>query len=113
MISGNGNNNLTLNLDTNAAGLQVQSCVSDQFGNFTCSTSPGGIVNVNWQTTSLFNNSITAQNQETFGLFTIHFNMQSDNSSALAQVNAFGTQYTDSGSQLGTAHQGSVSVTKP
>ena len=29
MISGNQNNNLTLNLDTNAAGLQVQYCVTD------------------------------------------------------------------------------------
>ncbi len=113
MISGNQNNNLTLNLDTNAAGLQVQYCVADQNFNFTCTPFPGGVITVNWQTTGLFNNHIVQQQQNTFGPTTVHVNAQSDVSSATAQSNAFGTQFLDPFAQLGTAHNGTVSITHP
>lgn len=113
MISGNENNNLTLDLDTNAAGLQVQECVADQNFNFTCTPFSGGVITVNWQATSLFTNHIVQQNQNTFGPVTVHNNSQSDVSSATAQSNAFGTQFVDPFAQLGNTHQGTVEITKP
>ena len=113
MLSGNGNNNLTLNLDTNAAGLQVQYCVTDQNYNTTCTPYSGGMITVNWRTTSLYSNHTVQQGDNTLGTVTVHFNTQSDVSSATAQSNAFGTQFSDSFAQFGTAHQGTVSITKP
>lgn len=113
MVSGNGNNNLTLNLDTNAAGFQFQYCVTDQNYNTTCTPYSGGVMTVNWQTTSLYSNHIVQQGDDTLGTSTVHFNTQSDVSSASAQSNIFGTQFSDSFAQFGTAHQGSVSITKP
>jgi len=68
---------------------------------------------VNWQTTSLYSNHIVQQGDDTLGTSTVHFNTQSDVSSATAQSNIFGTQFSDSFAQFGTAHQGSVSITKP
>jgi hypothetical protein len=112
MVSGNGNNNLTLNLDTNAAGLQVQYCVTDQNYNTTCSPFSGGVITVNWQTTALFGQHYTAQNQTKIATLTVHNNTQNDVSSATAQSNAFGTQFSDSFAQLGTAHQGTIEITK-
>lgn len=113
MISGNQNNNLTLNLDTNAAGLQVQYCVADQYYNYTCTPYSGGVITVNWQTTSLFTNHIVQQQQNTYGPNTVHLNAQSDVSSANAQSNAFGTLFSDPFAQLGTSHQGTISITHP
>ncbi len=113
MVSGNGQNNLTLNLDTNAAGLQVQYCVADQYYNYTCTPYTGGVITVNWKTSTLFSNHIVQRQQNTLGPLKVNFNLQSDLSSATAQSNAFGIQFSDSFAQLGTAHQGTVSVTKP
>lgn len=113
MISGNGNNNLILNLDTNAAGLQLQYCVTDQNYNTTCTPYSGGVITANWQTTSLYSNHIVQQGDNTLGTLTVHFDTQSDVSSATAQSNAFGTQFSDSFAQFGTTHQGTVSITKP
>lgn len=113
MISGNGQNNLTLNLDTNAAGLQAQYCVADQYYNYTCTPYSGGLITVNWNTTNLFSQHIADQQQQTYGPYTVHFNTQSDMSSANAQSNAFGEQFSDQFGSLGTSHQGTVSITKP
>lgn len=113
MVSGNGNSSLTLNLDTNAAGLQVTYCVADQSYNYTCTPYSGGVLTVNWQTTSFFSQHIVAQNQQTYGPYTLHTNTQSDMSSATAQSNAFGAQFSDQFASLGTSHQGTVSITKP
>jgi hypothetical protein len=112
MVSGNGNNNLTLNLDTNAAGLQLQYCVTDQNYNTSCTPFSGGVITVNWQTTPLFGQHYTAQNQTRLSTLTVHYNTQNDVSSATAQSNAFGTQFSDSFAQLGTAHQGTIEITK-
>jgi len=113
MISGNQNNNLTLNLDTNSAGLQVQYCVADQYYNYTCTPYSGGVITVNWQTTSRFSNHIVSQQQNTYGPNTVHVNAQSDVSSATAQSDAFGTQFSDPFAQFGTTHQGTISITHP
>ena len=113
MVSGNGNTNLTLNLDTNAAGLQVQYCVTDQNYKTTCTPYSGGVINITWQTTSLFSQHLVQQNDNTIGPLKVHLNLQSDMSSATAQANAFGTQFSDTFAQLGTAHQGTITVTKP
>lgn len=113
MVSGNGNNNLMLNLDTNAAGLQVQYCVTDQNFNTTCAPYSGGVISVNWNTSNMFTNHIVQQDDNTLGPLKVHTNLQSDLSSATAQSNAFGTQFSDAFAQLGTAHQGSITITKP
>ncbi len=89
MVSGNGNSSLTLKLDTNAAGLQVEYCVADQYYNYTCTPYAGGVLTVNWQTTSAFSNHIVQQDQYTFGPMSVHYNLQSDLSSATAQKQCF------------------------
>ncbi len=57
MVSGNGQTSLTLNLDTNTAGLQLQYCVADQFLNYTCSAYAGGMMNVTWTPTKAYSSS--------------------------------------------------------
>ena len=110
MISGTGHSNLALNLDTAAAGLQVQYCVTDQSYNTTCTPYSGGVITVSWQATNLVDNHIAQQNSVTTPAFTQHFNLQSDTTSATAQSNAFGMLFSDQLAQLGTAHQGGVSI---
>ncbi len=114
MVSGNGNTNLTLNLDTNAAGLQVNYCVADQFYNWTCSPYSGGVMTVTWQTTKKYSTSGTGQQTMTFPNFTAHTNFSTSNSSAAVQAAIFGTVYADAGySELGSGHNGGVTITKP
>ncbi|HEY3972478.1 MAG TPA: hypothetical protein VGM18_05705 [Candidatus Sulfotelmatobacter sp.] len=113
MISGNQQNTLTLALDTNAAGLQVQYCVADQYYNYTCNPYQGGTITATFNTTSNYSNHSVEQNQTTFGNFTVHLNLQSDTSSATAQTNAFGTQFVDGNAQFGTSHSGTVEITNP
>jgi hypothetical protein len=113
MISGNQQNSLTLTLDTNAAGLQVQYCVADQYYNYTCNPYQGGTLTTTWNTTSNYSNHQVEQNKTTYGNFTVHLNLQSDTSSATAQTNAFGTQFVDGNAQFGTSHSGTVQITKP
>lgn len=113
MISGNGQNNLTLNLNTNAAGIDVQYCVADQYYNYTCTPYSGGVLTVTWQTTNLYSNHIVQNQSNTYGPFTVKSTQTTDTSSATAQTNAFGTQFTDPGAQLGTGHNGTVEIDHP
>ncbi|SRR6266403_1488210 len=114
MVSGNGNTNLTLTLDTNAAGLQVNYCVADQFYNWTCSPYSGGVMSITWQTTKQYSSSGTGQQTMTFPNFTARTNFNSTTSSAVVQANIFGTVYADAGySELGSGHNGGLTITKP
>jgi hypothetical protein len=111
-VSGNGQNSLTLNLDTNAAGLQLQFCVADQFLNWTCSPYPGGIINVTWSPTRISSQSGTFVNQMTFPTYKIQDTDSGNSSSAVVQASFFGQQYADAGgSQLGSNHAGQIVVT--
>src|SRR5205807_8473609 len=69
MVSGNGQTGLTLNLDTNAAGMVLQYCVADQFLNYTCSPYPGGVMNISWTPTKYFTTTGTVIDQQTSGPF--------------------------------------------
>ena len=112
MVSGNGNTSLTLNLDTNAAGLDVQYCVADAFLNYTCSPFAGGVMNITWTPTKVYNLSGTSINQIAAPGFTVQYNLSGDGSSATVQANVFGQQYADAGySQISTDHVGQLSVT--
>ncbi len=112
MVSGNGQTSLTLNLDTNAAGLQLQYCVADQFLNYTCSPYAGGVMTVTWTPTKSFTSSGTVVDQMTSPTFTLQFNVSGSGSSAVVQANVFGQQYADAGSsQIGTDHVGQISYT--
>jgi hypothetical protein len=113
MISGDGKNSLTLNLNTNAAGMQVQYCVGDQYYNYTCTPYSGGVITVTWQTTNAFSNQYVQQTKNTFGPVTVHLNLYRDVFSATAQSNAFGMQFTDPFAQLGTGHDGTVEIDQP
>ena len=113
MLSGNGKNSLTLNLDTNAAGLQVQYCVADQNFNYTCTPYSGGVITVTWQTTNLFSDHYLQQTKNTLGPVTVHLNLYRDVFSATAQSNAFGIQFTDPFAQLGIGHDGTVEIDHP
>jgi len=113
MITGNGNSSLTLNLDTNAAGLDVQFCVGDQSLNFTCSPFSGGIMDITWTPTKTFSGSGTTVDSGTTGTMTIKTNTNGDFSSAVTQSMVFGQQYTDSGqSQLGNVHAGQITISR-
>jgi hypothetical protein len=112
-VSGNGQTSLTLNLDTNAAGLQLQYCVADQFLNWTCSPYSGGIINVSWTPTRVSSQSGTFVNQIKFPAFTIQDTDSGSSSSAVVQASFFGQQYADAGgSQLGSSHTGQIVVTR-
>ena len=115
MVSGNGQSNLVLNLDTNAAGLDVKYCVIDQNFNHTCTPYAGGVMNVTWQKTGQYTNSNTGINTMTFTNFTVKSNFNSTTSSATAQGTIFGTQYSPGGdlTQLGTGHNGGIEIDKP
>ena len=113
MVSGNGNTSLTLNLDTNAAGLDVQYCVADAFLNFTCSSFAGGAMDITWTPTKTFSGNGTTTDQQTTGTMRIQFNINGSFSSATTQSNVFGQQYTDSGqSQIGNVHSGQIAITQ-
>jgi hypothetical protein len=115
MVSGNGQSNLVLNLDTNAAGLDVEYCVIDQNFNHTCTPYAGGIMNVTWQKTGQYTNTNTGINTMTFTNFTVKTNFRNTTSSATAQGTIFGTQYGPGGdfTQLGTGHNGGIEIDKP
>jgi hypothetical protein len=114
-VSGNGQSNLVLNLDTNAAGLDLEYCVIDQNFNHTCTPYAGGIMNVTWQKTGQYTNTNTGINTMTFTNFTVKTNFRNTTSSATAQGTIFGTQYTPGGDfrQLGTGHNGGIEIDKP
>jgi hypothetical protein len=113
MISGNGQTSLTLNLDTNAAGLGVQYCNVDSFADFYNCAPYAGVMNITWTPTKTFTTSGTVQDKQTSSGFTLQFHITGDDSSAVVQANIFGQQYTDSGqSQIGTEHVGQISFTQ-
>lgn len=112
-VSGNGITSLTLNLDTNAAGLDVQYCVADAFLNYTCNPYAGGVMNITWTPTKTFSGSGTSVDQGTSGTLKIQYHTNGGYSSANTQSDIFGQQYTDTGfSQLGNVHSGQISITK-
>ncbi len=114
MVSGNGITSLTLNLDTNAAGLDAQYCVADAFDNFTCTPFSGGVMNITWTPTKTFSGSGTTVDQGTSGPLKLQFNISGDFSSANTESNIFGQQYLDTGfSQLGNVHSGQIAITQP
>lgn len=114
MVSGNANTSLTLNLDTNAAGMALQYCVADQFLNYTCSPYAGGVMNVSWTPTKFYTSEATTLDQQTSGPFRLQYHVSGSTSSAVVQANIFGQQYADAGySQIGTDHVGQISFTQP
>ena len=114
MVSGNGQTGLTLNLDTNAAGMVLQYCVADQFLNYTCSPYPGGVMNISWTPTKYFTTTGTVIDQQTSGPFRLQYQVSGSSSSAAVQATIFGQQYADAGdSQIGTDHAGQISFTQP
>lgn len=113
MVSGNGQTSLSVNLDTNAAGLDVQYCVYDSFENATCTPYAGGIMNVTWTPTKTYTFHGNVEDQGTSSAFTLDYHVNGDGSSAVATANLFGQQYTDAGeSQIGTDHVGQISFTQ-
>lgn len=113
MVSGNGITSLTLNLDTNAAGLNVQFCVADQSLNFTCSPFAGGTMDISWTPTKSFSGSGTTEDSGTSGTMTIKSHTSGDFSSAVTQSTVFGQQYADTGqSQIGNVHAGQITITR-
>jgi hypothetical protein len=114
MVSGNGQTSLTLNLDTNAAGMALQYCVADQFLNYTCTPYAGGVMNVSWTPTKYYTSKGTVVDQQTSGSFRLQYQVSGSTSSALVQATVFGQQYADAGnSQIGTDHVGQISFTQP
>lgn len=113
MVSGDGRTDLTLDLDTEAAGLSVNYCVADAAGNFTCSPYSGGVLKISWKTTRQFSSSYSGQSQSKYANFTAHSNYHQEMSSATVTANILGTQFSDAGSQLGRGHDGGVLITKP
>ena len=112
-VSGNGQTSLTLSLDTNAAGLQLQYCVADQFLDWTCGPYSGGVITATWTPTRISSQSGTFVDQLTFPTYKIQYTDNGASSSALVQANFFGQQYADAGgSQLGSNHSGQIVVTK-
>lgn len=113
MVSGNGQTSLALNLDTNAAGLDVQYCNVDSFGDFINCVPYAGVMNITWTPTKTYSVSGTVQDKQTSNGFTLQFHINGDTSSAVVQSTIFGQQYTDSGqSQIGTEHSGQISFTQ-
>jgi hypothetical protein len=113
MVSGNGQTSLSLNLDTNAAGLQLQYCVADAFLNYTCTPYAGGIITVTWTPTKTYTESGTTQSNSSSPTYSSQYHVNGDTSSATVQATYFGQQYTDDGSQIGSDHVGTISVTTP
>jgi hypothetical protein len=113
MVSGDGHNRLTLKLDTEAAGMPVNYCVVEVSGNYSCSPYSGGVIDISWTVTRQFSTKATGQYSNTYANFTAHNTYRSEMSSATVQANIFGTQYSDAGSELGTGHEGGVTITKP
>ncbi|HEY3972479.1 MAG TPA: hypothetical protein VGM18_05710 [Candidatus Sulfotelmatobacter sp.] len=113
MVSGNGQTSLGLNLDTNAAGLQLQYCVADAFLNYTCNPYAGGVITVTWTPTKTYSESGTTESNSTSATYSSQYHVSGDTSSATVQATYFGQQYTDDGSQIGSDHVGTISVTTP
>lgn len=113
MVTGNGHTNLTLELDTETAGLEVSDCVIGPSGTSACAPYSGGLIKISWASTRQFTSSYSGQSQSKYTNFSAHANYHQEMSSATVTANIMGTQYSDAGSQLGNGHDGELIMTKP
>jgi hypothetical protein len=113
-VSGNGQNQVMLSVDTGQISGYVNTiCTSDPITlNGSCVSAPGGVVNVGWQKTNLYKQNASGSGTSTFPPnFKIIQNFDFTRSSANAVGTILGFAVPTGGdANLGSGHDGSLIV---
>lgn len=111
-----GTNKMNLSVDTSqVSGFITETCVSSGAG-FSCSPSPGGLIQVAWTNNNIFTVSDTLHGDETNANITRHLDDRGVSNSADAQGSVLGFAFSNisSGfnSTIGSNHQHDITITK-
>lgn len=107
---------MNLSVDTSqVAGFTNETCTFSSSG-FTCSSSPGGLIQAAWTNNDIFSISDNLHAIETTGNITLHIDDLGVNKSANAQGSVLGLAFNDIGSGfnslVGSDHQHTITISK-
>jgi len=111
-----GTNKMNLSVDTSqVAGFTNETCILSSSG-FSCSSSPGGLVQVAWTNNEIFNVTDTLHVDSTTANITRHFDDRGVSNSANVQGSVLGFAFSDTGagfnSTIGSNHQHNITISK-
>lgn len=111
-----GTNKMSLSVDTSqVAGFTNETCILSSSG-FSCSSSPGGLVQEAWTNNEIFNVTDTLHFDSTSANITRHFDDRGVSNSANAQGSVLGFAFSDTGSgfnsTIGSNHQHNITISK-
>lgn len=113
-LTGGNPAHLVLNVDTSQLTSFFTTTCTFSFSNFTftCTSGPGGLINIEWKQDGNFSFHSVATTQQSFFQFTIQSHGESDSGSATANGSVVGIPLNDASGSAGTNRSVTISLFK-